>query len=75
MPAPLLGQHTGYVCREMLRMGDEGFVDLYNQGVEIGYHDYSWRALPGETEAPGFNLCSGIDSSPSRVVPQLYSFL
>jgi len=33
MPAPLLGQHTEYVCREILGMSDEEFVDLSNQGV------------------------------------------
>ena len=33
MPAPLLGQHTEYVCREMLGMSDEEFVDLFNQDV------------------------------------------
>ena len=33
MPSPLLGQHTEYVCREMLGMSDEEFVDLFNQGV------------------------------------------
>ena len=33
MPAPLLGQHTEYVCREMLGMSDEEFIDLFNQGV------------------------------------------
>ena len=33
MPAPLLGQHTESVCREMLGMSDEEFVDLFNQDV------------------------------------------
>ena len=33
MPSPLLGQHTEYVCREILGMSNEEFVDLFNQGV------------------------------------------
>lgn len=33
MPSPLMGQHTEYVCREILGMSDEEFIDLYNQGV------------------------------------------
>ncbi len=32
-PAPILGQHTEYVCREILGMSDTEFVDLFNQGV------------------------------------------
>lgn len=32
-PSPLLGQHTGYVCREILGMSDEEFDDLSSQGV------------------------------------------
>jgi benzylsuccinate CoA-transferase BbsF subunit len=32
-PAPLMGQHTEYVCREILGMSDEEFVDLLSQGV------------------------------------------
>ena len=32
-PSPLLGQHTGYVCREMLGMSDEEFDVLSSQGV------------------------------------------
>ena len=33
MPGPTLGQHTEYVCREILGMGDKEFVDLFSQGV------------------------------------------
>ena len=33
MPSPLLGQHTELVCREILGMSDEEFLDLLNQGV------------------------------------------
>ena len=33
MPAPVMGQHTEFVCREMLGMSDEEFVDLYGQDV------------------------------------------
>lgn len=33
MPGPLLGQHNYSVCREILGMSDEEFVDLLNQGV------------------------------------------
>ena len=32
MPAPLLGQHTNFVCQELLGMNDEEFLDLFNQG-------------------------------------------
>jgi len=32
-PSPLLGQHTDYVCREILGMSVEEFDDLSNQGV------------------------------------------
>ena len=32
-PSPILGQHTEYVCREILGMGDDEFVDLLEQGV------------------------------------------
>ncbi len=32
-PSPLLGQHTEYVCREILHMSDDEFIDLLNQGV------------------------------------------
>ncbi|MDY7034201.1 MAG: CoA transferase [Thermodesulfobacteriota bacterium] len=31
--APCLGEHTEYVCREILGMSDEEFVALYNEGV------------------------------------------
>ena len=33
MPSPLLGQHTEYVCREILGMSDDEFIDLLSQGV------------------------------------------
>lgn len=33
LPAPCLGEHTEYVCREILDMSDEEFVDLLSQGV------------------------------------------
>ena len=33
MPAPCLGEHTEYVCREILGMTDEEFVDLFQQGA------------------------------------------
>lgn len=33
MPSPLLGQYTEYVCRELLGMSDEEFIDLLNHGV------------------------------------------
>ncbi len=33
MPSPLLGQHTEYICREILDMSDTEFIDLLNQGV------------------------------------------
>lgn len=32
-PAPSMGEHTEYVCRELLHMSDEEFVDLLNQGA------------------------------------------
>jgi len=32
-PSPLMGQHTEYVCREILGMSDEEFIDLLSQGV------------------------------------------
>jgi benzylsuccinate CoA-transferase BbsF subunit len=32
-PAPLLGEHTEYVCRELLDMSDEEFISLYNIDV------------------------------------------
>lgn len=31
--APCLGEHTDYVCRELLNMSDEEFVELLNEGV------------------------------------------
>ena len=30
-PGPCLGQHTEYVCRELLGMSDEEFIDLINE--------------------------------------------
>jgi crotonobetainyl-CoA:carnitine CoA-transferase CaiB-like acyl-CoA transferase len=32
-PAPLLGEHTDYVCREILGLGDEEVADLLVEGV------------------------------------------
>lgn len=32
-PSPLLGEHTEYVCSEILGMSDEEFVDLMQKGV------------------------------------------
>jgi crotonobetainyl-CoA:carnitine CoA-transferase CaiB-like acyl-CoA transferase len=32
-PAPLLGEHTEYVCREILGLGDEEMADLLVEGV------------------------------------------
>ncbi len=33
MPAPCLGQHTEYVCRQILGMSDEEFIELVSAGV------------------------------------------
>lgn len=33
MPAPCLGQHTEYVCCEVLGMTDKEFIDLLDEGV------------------------------------------
>jgi len=33
MPAPCLGQHTEYICREILQMSDNEFVGLLEEGV------------------------------------------
>jgi len=33
MPAPCLGQHTEYVCREFLKISNEEFVDLLARGA------------------------------------------
>lgn len=33
MPAPLLGEHTEFVCHEFLKMTDEEFIELFNAGV------------------------------------------
>jgi len=32
-PSPLMGQHTEYVCREILGMSDEEFVEFLSQGA------------------------------------------
>jgi len=33
MPAPCLGEHTEYVCRQLLNMSDEEFIGLLSDGV------------------------------------------
>ena len=33
MPAPCLGEHTEYVCTQILGMSDEEFVELLAEGV------------------------------------------
>jgi len=33
MPSPCLGEHTEYVCREILKLSDEEFVQLLSEGV------------------------------------------
>jgi benzylsuccinate CoA-transferase BbsF subunit len=33
MPAPLLGEHTEYVCTQIIKMADEEFVELMSEGV------------------------------------------
>jgi len=33
MPSPLIGEHTEFVCREILHMSDEEFVELLADGV------------------------------------------
>ena len=32
MPAPCLGEHTEFVCRQILRMSDEEFVEFFASG-------------------------------------------
>lgn len=32
-PSPCLGEHTEYVAKQILRMSDEEFVELFNAGV------------------------------------------
>ncbi|MFC1534722.1 CaiB/BaiF CoA transferase family protein [Thermodesulfobacteriota bacterium] len=32
-PSPCLGEHTEWVCRELLKMTDEEFIELVNEGV------------------------------------------
>jgi hypothetical protein len=33
LPAPCLGEHTEYVCTEILGMSDEYFLELMQKGV------------------------------------------
>ncbi len=33
MPSPCLGEHTEYICREILKFTDEEFVELLSEGV------------------------------------------
>jgi benzylsuccinate CoA-transferase BbsF subunit len=33
MPAPCLGEHTEYVCKQLLQISDEEFVELLNSGA------------------------------------------
>lgn len=33
LPSPCLGQHTEYVCKEILGISDEEFIGLFNDGV------------------------------------------
>jgi len=33
MPSPCLGEHTEYVCREILKLSDEEFIELLIDGV------------------------------------------
>ncbi|RLC94298.1 MAG: CoA transferase [Chloroflexi bacterium] len=33
MPSPCLGQHNEYVCKQILGMSDEEFVEMLNEGV------------------------------------------
>lgn len=33
MPSPCLGEHTEYVCREILGISDEEFIELFQDGV------------------------------------------
>jgi crotonobetainyl-CoA:carnitine CoA-transferase CaiB-like acyl-CoA transferase len=32
-PAPCFGEHTEYICREILKMSDDEFVELLQAGV------------------------------------------
>ncbi len=36
--APCLGEHTEYICREILKLSDKEFVELVNAGV-LGLQD------------------------------------
>ena len=31
--APCMGEHTEYVCREILKLTDSEFIELFNAGV------------------------------------------
>jgi benzylsuccinate CoA-transferase BbsF subunit len=33
MPSPILGEHTEYICTQIIGMSDEEFVDLSRQGI------------------------------------------
>jgi crotonobetainyl-CoA:carnitine CoA-transferase CaiB-like acyl-CoA transferase len=33
MPSPCLGEHGQYICKEILDMSDEEFVELFNEGI------------------------------------------
>ena len=33
LPAPILGEHTEYVCTKIMNMPDDEFIDLMQQGV------------------------------------------
>jgi len=33
LPSPLMGQHTEFVCKEILHLSDDEFVELLNDGV------------------------------------------
>ena len=32
-PSPCLGEHTEYVCREIIEMSDEEFIELFQEGI------------------------------------------
>ncbi|MFC1533832.1 hypothetical protein ACFL7M_10770 [Thermodesulfobacteriota bacterium] len=32
-PSPCLGEHTEYVCKDLLKMSDEEFIKLVNDDV------------------------------------------
>jgi len=33
MPSPCLGEHTEYVCQQILKLSDEAFIEYLNEGV------------------------------------------